>query len=394
VTRTDEATTNDRQEGPRVARPLARSRALLAHAVGALGRRGARNAAIMLGLAFAVSLFGSALFVVESLRAIHRRATREAPSLVVSQLEGGRPALIDPARADEIRGLLGVREVSPRVWGYVYLGALEGNVVVFGEPREGQRDRVTVGPGVARLLGLRVGDRLALSTPSHQAVYRVGEILPAGTSLLAHDALLVDTREARLLLGIPEDRVTDLAIDVFPPEEVPVIAEELGQRLPTARVVAQGDLARLYELTFDARGGVLGALLLPALAALLLLAWERLSGLSLEERREIGVLKAVGWATEDVLAVRMIEAGLVAVFGTALGLLAAYVHVYLFDAALLSRVMFGWSSLRTPLVLAPATDVATLAALVAVVVVPFTAVSAFPAWRAATIDPDQALRGP
>ena len=383
-----------RSSSARATGSLGRSRALIAHAVGALARRAPRNAAIALGLAFAVSLFGSALFVVESLRAIHRRATREAPSLIVSQLEGGRPALIDPRRGDPIRELLGVRAVEARVWGYVYLGALEGNVVVFGEERETPRDRVTVGPGVARLLGLRVGDRLALSTPSHQAVYRVGEILPASSALLSHDAVLVDTREARLLLGIPEDRATDLAIDVFPPEEVPVVAEELGQRLPTARVVAQGDLGRLYELTFDARGGVLGALLLPALAALLLLAWERLSGLSLEERREIGVLKAVGWATEDVLAVRMIEAGLVALFGTALGLLAAYVHVYLFEAALLSRVMFGWSSLRTPLALAPATDVATLAALVAVVVVPFTAVSAFPAWRAATIDPDQALRGP
>jgi hypothetical protein len=141
-------------------------------------------------------------------------------------------------------------------------------------------------------------------------------------------------------------------------------------------------------------GGVLGALLLPALAALLLLAWERLSGLSAEERREIGVLKAVGWATEDVLAVRMIEAGLIAIFGTVIGLLVAYVHVYVFEAALLSRVIFGWSNLRTPLALAPATDLATLAALVAMVVVPFTTVSTFPAWRAASIDPDRALRGP
>ncbi|MBX7194682.1 MAG: FtsX-like permease family protein [Sandaracinaceae bacterium] len=381
---------------PRVARPAARARALVAHAMGALGRRASRNAAIVVGLAFAVSLFGSALFVVESLRAIHRRASREAPTLVVSRLEGGRPALLGPEEGDAIRELLGVRAVEPRVWGYVYLGALEGNVVVYGETRTADvpRDRVTVGPGVARLLGLRVGDRLAVSTPSHQAVYRVAEILPPSTALVSYDALLVDVREAHLLLAIPEGRATDLAVDVFPPEEVPVVAEEIGQRMPTARVLQRDDLARLYELTFDARGGVLGALLLPALAALLLLAWERLSGLSLEERREIGVLKAVGWATEDVLAVRMIEAGLIALFGTVIGLLLAYLHVYVFEAALLSRVMLGWSSLRTPLALAPATDVSTLAALVALVVVPFTAVSAFPAWRAASIDPDRALRGP
>ena len=380
----------------RAVRPLARARALIAHAAGALVRRAPRNAAIVLGLAFAVALFGSALFVVESLRAVHRRASREAPSLIVSHLEGGRPALIGPDDGEGLRDLLGVRTITPRVWGYVFLGALEGNIVVFGETRgeRGVREDVTVGPGVAQLLGLRTGDRLALSTPSHQAVYRVAEILPREGALVSHDAVIVDVREARLLLGIPDGRATDLAIEVFPPEEIGAVAEEIAQRMPTSRVVAQADLARLYELTFDARGGVLGALLLPALAALLLLAWERLSGLSAEERREIGVLKAVGWATEDVLAVRMIEAGLIAIFGTVIGLLVAYVHVYVFEAALLSRVIFGWSNLRTPLALAPATDLATLAALVAMVVVPFTTVSTFPAWRAASIDPDRALRGP
>ncbi len=373
---------------------MRRATALLSHALGSTARRGPRNAAIVVGLAFAVSLFGSALFVVESLRTLHRRASREAPSLIVQRLEGGRPALIGVDEGRDLTDVLGVREVRPRVWGYVYLGAMEGNVVVFGEPRPpAEQGRVTVGPGVARLLGLRVGDRLALATPAHQAVYRVGEILPVSAALLAHDAVIVAEPEARALLAIPEGRATDLAIDVFPPEEVPVVIDALSERMPTARVVDRESLARVYELTFDARGGVLGALFLPALAALLLLAWERLSGLSLAERREIGVLKAVGWATEDVLLVRMMEAGLIAVAGTVLGLLVAYVHVYVFDAALLSRLIFGWSNLRTPLALAPATDLATLASLIALVVVPFVSVSAFPAWRAATIDPDQALRG-
>ncbi len=380
-------------EPSRTPSPLARTRALVTHALGSLARRAWRNAAIGAGLAFTIALFGSTLFVVESLRALYRRASAEAPSLVVSNLEGGRPALVDPRDAAEIEGILGVRRVRARVWGYVYLGALEGNVVVFGEAREGPRGAVTVGPGIARLLGLRRGDRLAVATATHEAVYRVGEILPASTALASYDALLVDEAEARALLGIPEARATDLAVDVFPEEETHAVAEQIAARLPARRVVARDDLARLYELTFDARGGILGALLLPVLAALLLLAWERLSGLSREERREIGVLKAVGWSTEDVLAVRMIEAAIVALFGTIVGLLVAYVHVYVFDASLLSHVIFGWSNLETPLALAPATDLATLAALVALVVVPFTAISAFPAWRAATIDPDQALRG-
>lgn len=372
---------------------MRRALALLAFALGAGARRAPRNAAIALGIAFTVSLFGSGLFLVESLRALHRRAASEAPSLVVSRLEGGRPALVDPGEAQAFSDLLGVRSVRPRVWGYVYFAALEGNIVVHGERRAPEaRDGATVGPGIARLLGLRVGDRLALATPTHQAVYRVEDILPVESALLTHDAILVDEAEARALLGIPQSRATDFAIDVFPPEETSAVAEAIAQRMPASRVLDRETLARLYELTFDGRGGLLGALFLPTLAALLLLAWERLSGLSPAERREIGVLKAVGWSTEDVLAVRMMESGLVALTGTVAGLIAAYVHVHVFEALLLAPFLAGWSNLRAPLDVAPATDLGTLLSIVAVVVVPFVALSAIPAWRAATLDPDRALR--
>ena len=367
-------------------------RALLHYALGSASRRGPKNLAIALGLAFTVALIGSGIFITESLRAVHQRAIQEAPSLLLERLEGGRPALIPVDAAIPFRAMLGVRDVKPRVWGYTFLGAAEGNIVVFGEANR-DAEHVTVGPGLARLLGLRIGDRLALSTASYAHVYRVDQLLPASAALVAHDAVIVSEDEARLLLNIPAGMATDIAIDVFPPEEIGAVSAQISELEPTLRIVDQESMSRLYTLTFDARGGMLLLLYLPCLAALLLLAWDRFSGLSTEERREIGVLKAVGWSTENVLAVRMIESLLVALFGTAFGLLAAYVHVFVFEAPLFSRLLFGWSTLHAPLTLAPSTDIATLLALIAIVVVPFVSISAIPAWCAATIDPDRAMRG-
>ena len=366
--------------------------ALLHHALGSVRRRGSRNLAIALGLAFTVALIASGIFITESLRLVHQRAVREAPSLLLERLEGGRPALIPVNAALPFRELLGVRDVRPRVWGYTFLGAAEGNIVVFGEPRRDE-DHVTVGPGLARLLGLRVGDRLALSTSTYTHVYRIDALLPRSTALVAHDAVIVSESQARLLLNIPEGMATDIAVDVFPPEEIGAVEARISEAEPTFRIVDQESASRVYTLTFDARGGVLLLLYLPCLAALLLLAWDRFSGLSAEERREIGVLKAIGWSTEQVLSVRMIESSLVALFGTVLGVLVAYVHVFVFEAPLLTRLLFGWSTLHAPLLLAPSADIASLLALVAIVVVPFVSISAIPAWRAATIDPDQAMRG-
>ena len=134
-------------------------------------------------------------------------------------------------------------------------------------------------------------------------------------------------------------------------------------------------------------------MLLPALAALLLLAWDRLTGLSEAERREIGVLKAIGWEVSEVLTARLWESLLVALGGATLGVLGAYAYVFLAQAPGLAGALYGWSALYPPLRLTPQVDAAQALALIVGVALPFVAVGLVPAWRAATLDPDHALRG-
>src|SRR5262249_49112941 len=109
-------------------------------------------------------------------------------------------------------------------------------------------------------------------------------------------------------------------------------------------------------------------------------------------RREIGVLKAIGWTTSNVLTARLTEAGLVAIAGTMIGLALAYLHAFVLGAPLLAPALFGWSNLRPALVLTPNTDPFELLVLVALVAIPFAGISIVPAWRAANVDPDRLLR--
>lgn len=376
--------------------------ALTVHALGAAARRGGRNASIALALAVVVSALGSVLLLSESIRAFHREVVAHAPGLTLGRLVAGRPALVPIDFAEGLRGELGVRRLRPRVWGWLYLEALEGNVLVAALdeatrealelPATLETGGAVVGPRVARTLGLRLGDRVAFGTSEGPRVFRVGALLDRETALLADDVVLLPEAEARLLLEIPAGFATDIAVDVFPPEELGAVATLAAERLPSARVIDRDSVARLYELTFDARSGFLAAALVPSLLALLLIAWERLTGLSRTERQEIGVLKAIGWSTGDVLVVRMIESGLVALVGTLVGVVVAYLHVYFFGAALLVPMLLGWSAHTPELAWVPALDVPTLLLLVASVVAPFVALSLLPAFRAAMLDPDTALR--
>ena len=188
-------------------------------------------------------------------------------------------------------------------------------------------------------------------------------------------------------------QATDLALELTTMDEAPVVTERVAERIEGARVLDRRLLRRTYELTFDTRGGMLGVLLVPALAAFLLLAWERLTGLGADERREIGVLESLGWATADVLAARLWESGVITLGGAVSGVLLAYGYVSWLGAPGLWDALLGWSALHPPMQLAPALDPLQALAILAAVVVPFVSVSVVPAWRAAMVDPDQAMRG-
>jgi ABC-type lipoprotein release transport system permease subunit len=394
-----------------------RQRAILAFALGSLARRGGKNLAVGAGLAFVTTLLASVLLVTSALQAEHAAARGSLPDLIVQRTVAGRPALVDPAQAAEVASLPGVRRVRPRVWGYLFYPALPGNLTLVGLPEdaddlppalEASRDlafegraprragEVALGAALAERLAVGRGDEVGFPPPGTEGSFRflrvVGTFV-SSSALRTADVALMAEADARLLLGVPEGQATDLAVDLTTPLEAGVIAERVGGMFPGARVVDRSLLGRVYALTFGTRGGLVAAMLLPALAAFLLLAWDRLTGLDARERREIGVLKAVGWGTGDVLASRLWENGVIAAGGVGVGLVLAYAYVHLLRAPGLAGAILGWSELYPPFTLVPSLDLGVLATVVGVLVVPFVAVGLVPAWRAAMRDPHESLRG-
>ncbi|MCA9574702.1 MAG: ABC transporter permease [Myxococcales bacterium] len=394
--------------------------AKLRFAIGACARRGGRTAAMMVGLAFITALFASVVFLTDALRHEARLGVSTLPDLMVQRTVAGRPALVDPSHVEALRAMRGVRRVTPRVWGYLYVPSLEANLTIValhgdGAAAEAPRARsdgradngdavvegrlptdaeeVTVGATLAERLGLRVGDEVALPAPERYQLVRVVGLFRAASALRTADVVLAQEPLARTLLGMPEGQYTDLAVDLTVADEAGVVANRAAMLFPGARVLQRSLLERTHALTFDARGGSLAVLLLPALAALLLLAWDRLTGLGEVERREIGVLKAVGWQTSEVLQVRVYEQLVVALTGACAGVAVAYVYVFALGAPGLSGALFGWSALYPELRLAPSMDASVPLTILAAVVLPYVAVGLVPAFRAAVMDPLDAQRG-
>lgn len=392
---------------------MSRQLALLAFAVGALGRHRRRTLTLGVALAFTVAMLSSAIMLTDALRAEYAAVASTSPDLTVQRLVAGRPALVDRSVASAIRQIPGVIGVRPRVWGYYFIPSLQGNLTVVGvDParadvrrdlgrivrgrglRAGSRGEMVLGDALAKFLGTEIGDEIGLPGEGARPVFltTVG-FFESESALWTADALVTGENEARALLRMPAHSATDLAVRLSTPDEASVVSRKVSELLPDARVIDRRLLARTYELTFSERGGLLFAALLPTLAAMLVLAWDRMTGLGSAERREIGILRTLGWATADVLAAKIWESSLLAIVASVAGICAAYVYVFLAQAPGLADVLLGWSSFYPPLDLRPVVTGTQVLTIASAAVVPFVALSVVPAWRAASTDPDRALRG-
>ena len=373
---------------------LERQRYLLDFTLASLARRKGKNLALLLVYALVVFSVASVLFFAHALRQESRAVLKDVPELLVQRVVAGRHDLLPEAWVETVAGIRGVAGARGRLWGYHYDPLARANYAVMVPERFwGDRGQVVIGRGVARARDLGAGDKLPLrAADGTYLTLVVREVIPAESELVSADLLLVGGEDFRALFGVAPGVYTDVAVAVRNAKEVQTVASKVTRLLPSARPITRSEIVRTYDSIFDWRSGLVVVVLGGALLAFAIVAWDKASGLSAEEKREIGILKAIGWETSDVLSMKVWEGAVVSLAAFALGVLGAYAHVFLGKVALLGPVLRGWSTLYPDFRLVPHVDPYQVATLFFLTVVPYTVATVVPCWRAATIDPDSVMR--
>mgnify|MGYP005838635739 FL=1 len=387
-----------------------KQRNILDYALASLWRRKGKNISVFLVFTLVIFLLASFLFLSRSLQVAAQTTLRQTPEITVQRMVAGRQESIPLTYAERIRGIFGVRRVSPRVWGYHYnevtganitVMALAGDTQLGREPlaegdfwQQGEQGRAVIGQGVVKDLDL--GSRRTFSFFRDDLTLKsfvVAGIFAPETNILTYDLVLLDIADGRDLFGLADDLATDLLVEVVNPLEIATIARKISERLPDTRVVTRPQILGTYQAVFSWRSGVAAICLLSALSAFIILAWDKASGMSPEERREISILKILGWQTPDVLQARFWEGFALSLLAFAGGAILAYVHVGYFQAALFRPVMMGWSVLRPGFDLVPIVQGGDLLLLFCLSVLPYLAATVVPAWRCAAVATDAAMGG-
>jgi ABC-type lipoprotein release transport system permease subunit len=374
---------------------IERQRKIIDFTLSSLLRRKGKNGALILVYTLVVFLLASVMFFVHALKREASLVLKGAPEMIVQRVVAGRNDSIPLGYADRIREIRGVGSVKGRFWGYYYDPVTGANyTLMVPDARQPEKGSVTIGKGVSRTRFVDKEDEMefrAFDGVIHNLT--VGDILSSESELVSSDLVLVSEDDFRRISGIRKDRATDLVLRIRNPRELPVIAQKIAELLPDTRIILREEILRTYDMVFNWRGGLMLVILFGGLMAFVILAWDKASGLSAEERREIGILKAIGWETSDVILMKFWEGTALSLSSFFVGVLLGYFHVFFLSGALFEPVLKGWAVLYPKYKLAPFISAYQLVTLFFLTVVPYTVATIVPSWRAATIDPDSVMRG-
>lgn len=373
---------------------LERQRYLIDYTLSSMLRHKGRHFGLLVVYLLVVFLLASVMLFTHSLRREAAIILEEAPSIVVQRREAGRHALVPADYLTRVGRIRGVGERSGRLWGYYYDPAIRANyTLLVPRDRALPDDGIIIGAGIARARGLEPGDYLGFHAAGGRAVpLRIVDTLSAESQLVSADLILLSETRFRDLFAIPAGYYTDLVFDVPNPREVGKVMEKLATGLPDTRIISRGEILRTYDALFGWRQGIVLVVLSGSILAFAILAWDKASGLGPEERREIGILKAIGWETGDIIRMKCWEGVILSLTAFLTGYLLAWVHVFHGGAVLFEPVLKGWAVLYPRFDLVPFVDGWQLATLFFFTVFPYTVATMIPVWRSAITDPDEIMR--
>jgi ABC-type antimicrobial peptide transport system permease subunit len=379
---------------------------IIDYALTSLLRRKYKTLAIISAFTIVVAALASILLFSSSLKYEAALVLDSAPDLIVQKIMGGRHDLIPLEYAEKIKKIPGIGEVTPRNWGYYYdpltkanftiqgTGSKAGSLQMLAGRLPSGSDECAIGAGVAALKKTGVGGELILVDSSNTGVlYDVTGVFKAESAMLTNDLIILPNDTVRDFFGYPRGKATDIAVQVYNKNELQTAAAKIKKLFPDSRPITKTELVRTYDMVFNWRSGIMLSVFSAALIAFCILAWDKATGISADEKQEIGILKAIGWDTSDVLALKFWEGLIISLTSFLLGTITGFAHIFIFHSFFLAPVIKGWSVVFPEFDLVPQLNPYLVFTLGFLTIIPYVASTVIPAWKTAITDPETVMRG-
>ena len=383
---------------------------LLEFAINSILRQRGKNIFIALVFTLLIALLSSVFFITNSVKYELRTTVDALPQIIVQNTKAGRHYDIEVSKVDDILEIAGISDAVARVWGYYYFEQAEVYFSIVGmDEFEGQyketfsqlvekfdfnKDGMLLGAGVERVMKDNYYKEYFNFIKHDGKTKKIAfaGVFDSDIELESNDMIIMSKSNVREIFELDELLATDIVVKVSNPNEIDTIALKIKQVIPEANVITNEQIRVNYENIFNYKSGIFLALFIVSIFTFFVIVYDRASGLTSEEKKEVGILKALGWKVGDVLKEKFYESFIISFFAYVLGVSVAIAYVYLLQAPLLRDIFIGYSNLKPSFELPFILDIQTLFLVFFLSVPIYVASIIIPSWRIATLDADEVMR--
>lgn len=194
---------------------------------------------------------------------------------------------------------------------------------------DGDIDGIIVGKGIADDLGLKLNDAVQVSSSGGVVrLLRVRGIFSSGNSMSDRQKSYINMRTAQQLLKKGPEYVTTIYANVINPQQAPQYAQTLQPLVPNKMESWQETAADLVSGE-KVRASMMSAISMSILIVAAFGIYNILNMTVMQKMGDIAILKATGFQSKDVVRIFVMEALIMGLLGSLMGLLFGSVLIFI-----------------------------------------------------------------
>ena len=379
-----------------------------------LSKHKSKHIAIFIISILIVFLISSVLFVSNSLKKEVFSTLDNQSDFIIQKTNNGKIFDTPISWVEDFSSINGVRNVQQRVYGHYYfmpenvyftivgVDLFEENtnknikelLSVLNISNFLQNDSMIIGNGIKKIFDkYHYFDSYDFKLLDKQSLnVKIFKDLPQEANLIANDLIIMDINLAKKILNIDEENSTDIVLNVPNDLEKQNIKEQLILKHSNIRILQKESLKKEYENMFNYKGGIFLVLFIVVIFTFILILYQRYSMISSSDKKEIGILKAVGWSIKDIIKLKIIENFIVGFMAFIIGVIIAYIFVFILNAPILKNIFIGFSNLQNDFILNANIEFTTIVTLFLFFIIPFLSAVLIPVWKIAVIDANESMK--
>ena len=361
-----------------------------------------------------VFLSSSILFISNTLKKEIFTTLKNQSDFVIQKINSGKSQYTPISWIEDFKEISGVKDVQQRVYGQYYFMPEDVYFTIVGIDlfEEGssknikellevlniseflQSDSMIIGNGIKKLFDkYKYIDSYDFKLFNNDLKeIKIFKDLPQKANLVANDLIIMDINLAKEILNIKEDEATDIVLNVPNNLERANVKDQLILKHSNTRILQKENLKKEYENMFNYKGGIFLILFIVVILTFTLILYQRYSMISLGDKKEIGILKAVGWSIKDILKLKIMENFIVAFMAFIIGIILSYIFVFILNAPILKNVFIGSQNLQNDFIFNANIQIDSLITLFLFFMIPFLSAVLIPVWKVAIIDSTQSMK--